>query len=40
MGNVLAVLIPGVAGVVSYALFTTLFRLDEAREIARIVLRR
>jgi putative peptidoglycan lipid II flippase len=40
VGRVLAVLLPGAAGLASYALFTTLLRLEEAREVAHMLLRR
>jgi putative peptidoglycan lipid II flippase len=40
IGRVLAVLLPGAAGLASYALFTTLLRLEEAREVAHMLLRR
>lgn len=40
VGRVLEVLIPGAVGVAVYALLTSLLRLDEARELVRLVLRR
>jgi putative peptidoglycan lipid II flippase len=38
--NVLAVLVPGVAGLGSYALFVTLLRIEEAQQMVRLLYRR
>ena len=36
-GNILAVLIPGLAGLISYTFFVILLRIEEAQEIAKLI---
>ncbi|MBA3532724.1 MAG: murein biosynthesis integral membrane protein MurJ [Ardenticatenales bacterium] len=40
VGQVAAVVLPGIVGLGSYALLTTILRIEEAQEIARLLLRR
>jgi peptidoglycan biosynthesis protein MviN/MurJ (putative lipid II flippase) len=40
LDNVLAVVVPGLAGLGSYGLFVTLLRIEEAQQIVRVFMRR